>query len=130
MASKPESLSYSGSSWRFPRERFSNLLRHSKEIYRGHLLDVIRQEGPPCLRRRIPASAEILAHGRRGDLDTQLEEFPVNTRRSPQEVRLAHLFHQIANGSSEAWSSRTAARFTGPIAGKRPPMPAEDCIRL
>src|SRR2546428_7364301 len=54
----------------------------------------------------------------------------MNARRAPQEVRLAHLFNQIANRSSEAWSSRTAARFPSPIVRKRPPMPAEDCIRL
>ena len=81
MASKRESLSYSGSSWRFPRERFSNLLRHSKEIYRGHLLDVIRQEGPPCLRRRIPASAQILAHGRRGN--RECEVLPTGSSHGP-----------------------------------------------
>jgi hypothetical protein len=42
---------------------------------------VIRQEGPPGLRRRIPASAKILAHCLRGDLDSQLEKFTVNARR-------------------------------------------------
>src|SRR5262249_60902189 len=47
--------------------------RHSEEIHRGHLLHVICQEGPPGLRRRTPASAQILTHRRRGDLDSQLE---------------------------------------------------------
>ena len=47
--------------------------RHSEEIHRGHFLDVIFQEGPPGLGRRIPESAQVLAHRRRGDLDSQLE---------------------------------------------------------
>src|SRR5215813_5218641 len=54
----------------------------------------------------------------------------MNARRSPQEVGLAHLLNQITNRSSETWPSRTAALFAGPIARKRPPMPAEDCVRL
>ena len=54
----------------------------------------------------------------------------MNARRSPEEVRLAHLFNQIANRTSEAWSSRTTTRFAGPIARKRAPMPAQDCVRL
>src|SRR5712691_8488075 len=54
----------------------------------------------------------------------------MNARRSPQEVGLAHLLNQIANRSSETGPSRMAARFPGPIARKRPPMPADDCVRL
>src|SRR5215469_5086854 len=54
----------------------------------------------------------------------------MNARRSPQEIGLAHLLNQIANRSSQTWPSRTAARFAGPIARKRPPMPAQDGVRL
>src|SRR5215471_13536535 len=54
----------------------------------------------------------------------------MNARRSPQEIGLAHLLNQIANLSSETWSSRTAARFTGPISCKRPSMPANHRVRL
>src|SRR5215471_556865 len=54
----------------------------------------------------------------------------MNARRSPQEIGLAHLLNQIANRSSETWSSRTAARFAGPIARKCPPMPANHSVRL
>ena len=54
----------------------------------------------------------------------------MNASRSPQEVGLAHLLNQIANRGSETWSPWTAARFPGPIARKRPPMPADDCVRL
>src|SRR5215470_8761300 len=54
----------------------------------------------------------------------------MNARRTPQEIGLAHLLNQIANRSSETWSSRTAARFAGPIARKRPPMPANHRVRL
>jgi len=54
----------------------------------------------------------------------------VNARRSPREVGLAHLLNQITNRGSQTWPSRTAARFAGPIARKRPPMPADHCVRL
>src|SRR5215472_13841860 len=54
----------------------------------------------------------------------------MNARRTPQEIGLAHLLNQIANRSSETWSSRTAARFSGPIARKCPPMPANHSVRL
>src|SRR5712692_3391604 len=54
----------------------------------------------------------------------------MNARHSPQEVGLAHLLNQITNRGSETWPSRTAARFAGPIARKRPPMPADYCVRL
>ena len=60
--------------------------RHSEKIHRGHLLPVICQESPPGLRRRLPPLAQILAHGRWGDLDSQLEQFTVNARRSPQAI--------------------------------------------
>src|SRR5215471_1948285 len=54
----------------------------------------------------------------------------MNARRSPQEIGLAHLLNQIANRSSETWSSRTAARFPGPIAHKSRSMPADHRVRL
>src|SRR5262249_15788052 len=49
---------------------------------------------------------------------------------SKGEIGLAHLLNQIANRSCEAWSSRTAMRFAGPIAGKCPSMPAHHSVRL
>src|SRR5215471_20648607 len=54
----------------------------------------------------------------------------MNARRTPQEIGLAHLLNQIANRSSETWSSRMAARFAGPIARKRSSMPANHSVRL
>src|SRR5215467_7539081 len=47
--------------------------RHSEENHRGRWLHVLCQKGPPDLRRRTPASTQILAHRRRGDLDSELE---------------------------------------------------------
>src|SRR5215467_16271313 len=54
----------------------------------------------------------------------------MNARRSPQEIGLAHLLNQIANRCSENWPSRTAARFSGPIAHKTRSMPADHRVRL
>ena len=51
-------------------------------------------------------------------------------RGAPHKKLAWHLLNQIANRGSETRPSRTAARFPGPIARKRPPTPADHCVRL
>src|SRR5260370_39757860 len=54
--------------------------RHREEVDRHRGLHVVFQEGPPCLRRRIPTADHVLAHAGLTEIDGQLQEVAVATR--------------------------------------------------
>ena len=60
--------------------------RHDKQIDSGDVRSVIAEKGLPALRRRPASSHDILGDGRLGDLDAELEQFAVDTRRAPERV--------------------------------------------
>ena len=55
--------------------------RHGKEVDRHHGFDVILQESPPVLGRRIPLAHDVLAHAGLTDVDTKFEQFAVEAGR-------------------------------------------------
>ena len=64
--------------------------RHDEEIGGRDLLNVIRQERAPRLRRRSDAPEHIFRDGRLGDVEAQFQQLPVNPRRAPERIGLRH----------------------------------------
>src|SRR4029077_6037390 len=70
--------------------------RNSEEVYRYQVLHVILQEGPPCLRWRLPVTDHVFAHAGLADIHTEFEQFAVNPGCAPGRVRAAHQADQLA----------------------------------
>jgi hypothetical protein len=65
--------------------------RHSKEIGRYHLADMVMQESPPRLVRRPTKPAQDTRHGAFGDGDAEHLQFAMNPGCAPQRIGGGHL---------------------------------------
>ena len=82
--------------------------RHHEEVRRDQLLRVDIQECPPGLRRRLSPTNHVLGHGGLGDFNTELEQFPMDPRRSPEPIGQTHLADQLPNLPIDRRPSRFA----------------------
>ena len=71
--------------------------RHHEEVRRDQLLRVVVQESPPRLGRRFSLTNHVLGHGGLGYFDPELEQFPMDPRRSPERIGQTHLADQLPN---------------------------------
>jgi hypothetical protein len=107
--------------------------RHSKEIDRDHLADMVVQEGSPRLVRRPPEVAQDARHGAFGEGDTEHRELTMDPRCAPERIGRGHLLDQSAEfcGRAGATSTRTlrvgqpGPEFAEPFA-----LPADDGVGL
>ena len=102
--------------------------RHDEHIDGTDVRSMIAQEGLPALRRRTASSNHVLGDGRLGDVEPELEQFTVNTRRTPQWVRPAHLGDERAQLMGNLGSADAAARSPPPIGPEASTVPANDCF--
>src|ERR1700726_1421229 len=65
--------------------------RHDKQIHRRDAVGMIADKGSPALRRRVSSLDHVLGHAGLSDIDAELEEFSMDSRRSPQRIGNAHL---------------------------------------
>src|ERR1700730_2610765 len=85
------------------------------EINRGDGFRVAAQEFPPTLRRRFSPPDQVFGDSRLGDLELELEQFPMDARGTPQWVLLAHPSDELAQLTANSGPSRlTATRASGP----------------
>ena len=75
-------------------EHLAGECRHRKKVHRDALLGVVLQKGSPPLRWRF-SSLHVLGHGGGTELDSELQQFPVNARRSPSRVVVGHLSDEL-----------------------------------
>ena len=76
--------------------------RDGEEVDGRELSHVVGEEGAPGLGPgRSRMAAEVLRHGRLGDLDPQLPELAVNAGRAPERVGRLHLADQVAEVGSD-----------------------------
>src|SRR5215469_2204432 len=82
--------------------------RYREEVDRYHTLDLILQEGPPGLRRRLAASRHVFANAGFADIDSQFQQFAMDARRTPQRIIMAHLANQflrfVRNRRTSHWA--------------------------
>ena len=72
--------------------------RHDEHIHRRDPVSVVAEERPPALGRRVSSPDHVLGHARLSDIDAELEEFPMDSRRSPQGIGNAHLADILFEG--------------------------------
>jgi len=100
--------------------------RHHEEVRRDQLLRVVVQESPPRLGRRFSLRNHVLGHGDLGDFDTELEQFPMDPRRSPEPIGQTHLADQLPNLPIDRRPSRFALpTLPSPIATEPSSMPGD-----
>ena len=58
---------------------------------------MVIEESPPRLGRRLPTADQVFAHARFADIDAELQQLAVDTRRTPTRVFLAHASDEVAN---------------------------------
>ena len=95
--------------------------RQDKEVDRRDAVDVIAEKRPPALRRWPRVAAHVPSDRRLGDLEAELEQLTMNTRRAPQGVRTAHLANERAQLSRDLRSANTVAGSPAPAAAQRSP---------
>src|SRR5205814_5433904 len=79
--------------------------RHDEQVHRCDGTGAIAKEGPPALRGWPPRLRHVFCYGGLPDIDTELEQFAVDPRRTPQRVRDAHLANELANFGRCSWSA-------------------------
>src|ERR1700716_3929282 len=91
---------------------------------------MIIQERPPALGRRPPALCHVLGDCGLTDIDAELEEFTVNTRRAPERVREAHVSNELSDLGRRTWPTTAWSRFPAPVRSETSAMPADYRLRF
>src|SRR6202048_5598904 len=60
--------------------------RHDEHIHRSDPISVIAEECPPALGRRVSSPDHVLGHAGLSDIDPELEEFSLESGRSPHLI--------------------------------------------
>jgi hypothetical protein len=90
---------------------------------------VIVEERLPGLRGGVAASAQESRHGSFRDLDTQLEQLPLDAGCSPKRVGRGHLQDQSSNRRANFWTSALPPGNPGPEQAKARAMPTHYGLR-
>src|SRR6202030_4271245 len=89
--------------------------RHDKQIHRRDAVGIIADKGSPALRRRVSSLDHVFGDAGLSDIDAELEEFSLDSRRSPQRVGNAHLADKLAYLQRNCWPATPRFRFPSPI---------------
>src|SRR3979411_1363517 len=107
----------------------SSCVAHNDKTIQNLECDVIAEKRPPALRRWPRVAAHVPSDRRPGDLEAELEQLTVNTRRAPQGVRTAHLANERAQLSRDLRSANAVAGSRAPIRPEPSTVPANDGLR-
>jgi len=105
--------------------------RDGEEIDGDELRDVVLEEGAPSLRRWLAATHHVFAHAGLADVDTEFEQFAVNSRCTPCRIFSAHPADEISNLTGNDRASRLSVpHLPGPKPAKPLAMPGHDGFRF
>ena len=90
----------------------------------------LRRKGAPSLTWQSTPLDHVLGDARLRDLKPELEQFAMDTRRSPKRVLDAHPPDQRAKVRLDLRPPSPWARFPTPITAKAGPMPPHERLRL
>jgi hypothetical protein len=102
--------------------------RDGEEINRGKLFAVVFQKGTPCLGGRFGMSDHIFGDSCLGDIDSEFEQFAMNSRGAPERIFFADLSDQLANLSWNRRSSGTSPALPSPKQAKTLAVPCNHCF--
>jgi len=89
------------------------------------VLEVLPQERTPGLRRRLSPKRHCPRHRGFCDLEAELEQLAVNTRRSPGRVLAGHSTDERPDIRIDRWTSASVSALPGPVEPKALAMPAD-----
>src|SRR5436309_429558 len=98
---------------------------HREEIQPDQILGVIRQKRAPRLRRRPPRPKHVLRHRRLRDRQAQLQQLPVNPRRTPERIGAADPPNQVSELRPDRGPTASALTLPRPVAPEPLPVPAD-----
>ena len=125
-----------------PRKGLVWLLRSGRRptrprpVHGGNVRSMITQEGSPSQTRRPPSFDHVLGDARLRDFKPELEQFAVDTWRTPKRIFDAHPPDQCAQFRVHLRSPSPWARLPTPVPAKAGPMPThqrlgpDDCENL
>jgi hypothetical protein len=101
--------------------------RDREEIDRGKLFAVVFQKGMPCLGWRFGMADHVFGDCCLGNVDSELEQFAMNSGGSPEGIVFAHGADEITNILGNPGPSRFAApAFPGPKESESLAMPGNN----
>src|SRR3979409_1075541 len=104
--------------------------RHDEHIHRCDPVSVVAEECPPALGRRVSSPDHVLGHAGLSDFDAELEEFSMDSRRSPQRIGNAHLADKLAYLQRNCWPATAAPRLPAPVRSEPGTVPFYDGLWL
>src|SRR6267154_5271961 len=104
--------------------------RDYKEVHGPDPRRMVTQERLPCLARSGSTLGHVLGNRRLSDLDPELQQFTMNTRRAPERVLHAQPPDQAAHLNRNSGPAAARTRLPSPIKPKARPMPTQRSVRL
>src|SRR3989475_6111381 len=98
---------------------------HREEIQRDQILGVILQKRAPRQRRRPPRPEHVLRDRRLRDRQTQLQQFAMDPRRTPERIGAADPPNQISELRPDRGPTASASTLPRPVAPEPLPVPAD-----
>jgi hypothetical protein len=89
---------------------------------------MVVQESPPSLGSGLSVLGHHSGNRPLGNLDSQLEQFPVNARCAPKRIGSSHLQDQRSNLGIGFWTSALPPANPGPVEAKALAMPGHDSL--
>ena len=105
--------------------------RHREEVNRHQILDMVIQESLPSLGGWLPVLGHQSRNRALGNLDSQLQQFPVNARHPPEGIGTRHLADQIPDfGTHTGGTAPLSPGNPGPEKAETLPLPAHDRVTV
>ena len=104
--------------------------RHDEEVGGDDLPDVVRKERAPRLRRRRGRSRHVLGNRCLRDVETELQEFAVNSRCALEWILVRHSPNQAPHFGGDRRSPVVPATLPCPQQSEALAMPDDDCLRF
>ena len=87
---------------------------------------MVAQEGTPCLRGRTASLDHVLRDAGLSDLEAELEQLAMDTRRSPQRIVNAHPPDQSAQVRVDLRSASKGTGFPTPVPAEAGSVPSHE----
>ena len=105
---------------------------HGKEVEGDDHLAMVCEEGEPVFGwiAASPHASKMSGDSAFGDLEAELQKFPVNLRCSPIRIFSRHAANESPNLLAHLWAAAARPRSPAPVQAKTCPMPADHRLRF
>jgi len=103
---------------------------HDKEVDGNEVPGVVPQKCTPSLRRRLSPTRHVPRHRSFSHLEADLEQLPVNPRRTPSRVLAGHSTNERPDLRVDPGTTASVSALPGPVEPKALTMPADHGLGL